>query len=267
MAQYCGSAQHEAIRCSVIKLWQKEQKMVHGGGRAAKNYYGEDIMQIRDLYKYGQRFTVKRGEIISDSIEGSDNEYMYILDKGLAALTSTNKRGDEFIYIFFKAPRCIGFSPLVRKMMDIQPFPEVHQPTLLSILAKSDCVLYRISQNDFSEFMKDREFSDLMTQVIFSTYMDMLYHYYTSREASAAGRLCGLIVEQSEADKSGRLILDPLFTYDELSHYLGVHNITVARIMSALKKEGIIKKDGRKTVISDMEKLRAVMNEDIILQY
>ena len=224
-------------------------------------------MQISDLYKYGQRFTVKRGEIISDSIEGLDSEYMYILDKGLAALTSTNKRGDEFIYIFFKAPRCIGFSPLVQQMIGVEPFPTIHEPTMLSILAKSDCVLYRICQNDFLELMKKRDFSDFMLNVVFSTYMDVLYHYYTSREASAAGRLCGLIVEQSEQDKSGRLILDSVFTYDELSHYLGVHNITVARIMSSLKKEGIIKKDGRKTVIADMDKLKAVMNEEIILQY
>lgn len=224
-------------------------------------------MQISDLYKYGQRFTVKRGEIISDSIEGLDSEYMYILDKGLAALTSTNKRGDEFIYIFFKAPRCIGFSPLVQQMIGVEPFPTIHEPTMLSILAKSDCVLYRISQNDFLELMKKRDFSDFMLNVVFSTYMDVLYHYYTSREASAAGRLCGLIVEQSEQDKSGRLILDSVFTYDELSHYLGVHNITVARIMSSLKKEGIIKKDGRKTVIADIDKLKAVMNEEIILQY
>ena len=97
--------------------------------------------------------------------------------------------------------------------------------------------------------------------------MDVLYHYYTSRESSAAGRLCGLLLEQSEKDAGGELVLDSLFTYDELSHYLGVHNITVARIMSALKKEGVIRKLGRKTVISDMKKLKAIIDEELILEY
>lgn len=225
-------------------------------------------MQIKDLYRYGQKVTIRRGEIITDAVAGSDEASVYILDKGLAALTSTNKKGDEFIYLFFRGPRCIGFAPAVTQMLNLRPFPmSMHQPTMFTILAKSDCSLYRISRANFQALMEDPDFSKLLINIIFSTYMDVLYHYYTSRESSAAGRLCGLLLEQSEKDADGELVLDSLFTYDELSHYLGVHNITVARIMSALKKEGVIRKLGRKTLISDMTKLRSIIDEDLILEY
>lgn len=224
-------------------------------------------MDITDLYKYGQKVSVKRGEIISDGIEGSNDEYMYVLEHGLAALTSTNKKGDEYIYLFFRGPKCIGFAPLVRQYLDIQPFPSIHEPAMFTILAKSDCELYRIDRKTFRMLIEDPKTSGLLLQVVFNTYMGVLYHYYTSRETSAAGRLCWLILEQSEKDKHGELTLDPVFTYDELSHYLGVHTITVARIMSSLKRIGAIKKCGRKTLITDVQKLRDVINEDLSLEY
>ena len=61
-------------------------------------------MDITDLYKYGQKVSVKRGEIISDGIEGSYDEYMYVLEHGLAALTSTNKREMSTSTFFSEAP-------------------------------------------------------------------------------------------------------------------------------------------------------------------
>ena len=138
---------------------------------------------------------------------------------------------------------------------------------MFTILAKSDCELYRIDRKTFRMLIEDPKTSGLLLQVVFNTYMGVLYHYYTSRETSAAGRLCWLILEQSEKDKHGELTLDPVFTYDELSHYLGVHTITVARIMSSLKRIGAIKKCGRKTLITDVQKLRDVINEDLSLEY
>ena len=225
------------------------------------------FMDIHDLCRYGKRIQVGRGEIISDGIEGSEDDYMYVLDKGLAALTSTNKKGDEFIYLFFRGPRCIGFAPLVRQFLGVDPMPSIHEPAMFTILAKSDCELYRIDRKTFAMLHKEQPFRDLMMNIVFTTYMEVLYHYYTSRETSAAGRLCWLIMEQSEPDDSESLVLDPLFTYDELSHYLGVHSITVARIMSALKKTGAITKSGRKTIINDLGKLRAVIDDDLVLDY
>ena len=117
-------------------------------------------MQIKDLYRYGQKVTVRRGEIITDAVAGSDEVSVYILDKGLAALTSTNKKGDEFIYLFFRGPRCIGFAPAVTQMLNLRPFPmSMHQPTMFTILAKSDCSLYRISRANFQALMEDPDFS------------------------------------------------------------------------------------------------------------
>ena len=40
-----------------------------------------------------------------------------------------------------------------------------------------------------------------------------------------------------------------------LARYLGVHSVTVSKIMLSLKKMGIIEKEGHKIIIRDPEKL------------
>lgn len=57
-------------------------------------------------------------------------------------------------------------------------------------------------------------------------------------------------------EKEGRYELQKYFTYAELARYLGVHSVTVSKIMLVLKKMGVIEKEGHKTVIRDIGLLR-----------
>jgi len=58
--------------------------------------------------------------------------------------------------------------------------------------------------------------------------------------------------------QNGVCLLPKDFSYPELSNYLGVHTITVTRLMARLKEAGIISKQGHQTIIQDMDGLTAL---------
>lgn len=98
-------------------------------------------------------------------------------------------------------------------------------------------------------------------------YRNVLDHYALNQDDSAVIRLCYLLDEQSFPDADGRLLLDSCFSYSELSKYLGVHDVTVARIMSTLKKQGIIEKEGHRTFLKDRNQLLRIINRELDIKY
>ena len=220
---------------------------------------------IEKLYKYGMKVQVKKDTYLYNANSGTNEHSAFLLEDGLCALQSLTRDGEEKIYLYFDSKRIIGFAQIMRRMLFQSE--EGAQYKTYSIVAKTDCTLYRISDIDFFRLVKeDQEFNLFLLRILTKNYLDILDRYHQIQEESAAVRLCRLILEFS-VDKQGRKTLPKYFNYIELSKYLGIHPVTVSRIMGKLKQYGFISKDGHSVVLENEEKLREFIESGQDVEY
>lgn len=229
----------------------------------------KNMTRLEDLYPYGKELLVEKGDVIGGSMMDNDDDAIFILAKGTAALSTLSNSGNEFIYMYFRGPHCIGFAPFFSKHHHDEETEMRYKPHsfFFMIVAKTSCTVYRIPKEQFELLFSRPDVKDLLLHETLDNYRDILDHYALNQDDSAVIRLCYLLDEQSFPDARGKRRLDSCFTYSELSKYLGVHDVTVARIMSSLKKQGIIEKDGHSTILLDREKLLWIINRELEIKY
>lgn len=221
-----------------------------------------DAFSIDKFYRYGKKFSVKRGEYISNPGKSRDDECAFLLDSGICALTSLSKDGKEKIFLYFSGKRIVGFTQL---MPIREPSPERRE--CFFIQAKTACTVYRITREVFFRLLKtDPDFLSFMLRVLSENYVEILNRFSQAQEESAITRLCYLLLEQSR-EENGRLVFPSYFTYVELSKYLGVHPVTIARIMEKLKQSGYIAKSGSSLVVEEPKRLKELIGSGCGIDY
>ncbi|MGN1397962.1 MAG: helix-turn-helix domain-containing protein, partial [Streptococcus gallolyticus] len=75
------------------------------------------------------------------------------------------------------------------------------------------------------------------------------------------------LLDQAEKDASGTLVLDTVFTYQEIACYLGVHAVTIARMVKALRDEQLIDKIGHQIRIINPEQMARLITEERKIDY
>lgn len=224
--------------------------------------YSKNRAYIEDLYQYGTRILIKKDKYIYNANNPEDDHNAYFLDSGICALMSVTKSGEEKIYLYFKAKRTIGFSQIMVRDIHLHSTQNV-----FSIVAKTDCILYRISEETFHGLLEhDPKFIHFMLNVLSENYLDVLNRYHQTQEESATVRLCRLLLEYCQ-ERDGRLILPKYFTCIELSKYLGTHTVTVSRIISKLKQYGYISKDGHSIVVEKPDQLHTLIDSGLDFEY
>lgn len=180
------------------------------------------------------------------------NKYVYCLEEGLCALHSVSASGKERIYQYFLPGDFIGFIPAYRRSYPDETF------YAFSITAKSPCSLYQVSYTAFRDFMDNHpEFYQWLFETAVTHYDNALRHCYTLQDGDNFISLCQALIELALLEHS-RYIIHKDFSYNEIASYLGIHTITVTRMMRRLKEMGIISKEGHDTVILDMDKLTSM---------
>lgn len=224
--------------------------------------YSKNRVYIEDLYQYGTKVLIKKDEYIYNANNPDDEHNAYFLDSGICALMSVTKSGEEKIYLYFKAKRTIGFSQIMVKNIETHGTQNV-----FSIVAKTDCVLYRIKEETFHSLLEnDPKFIHFMLKVLSENYLDVLSRYHQTQEESATVRLCRLLLEYCH-EKEGKLVLPKYFTCIELSKYLGTHTVTVSRIISKLKHYGYISKAGHSIVVEKPDQLQVLIDSGLDFDY
>ena len=56
-------------------------------------------------------------------------------------------------------------------------------------------------------------------------------------------QFCRFLLDQAEPCESGHLALNTFFTYQEIACYLGMHSVTIARMVKSLRAEEMIRKN------------------------
>lgn len=183
------------------------------------------------------------------------DHYVYFLTEGICALHSVYPDGKERIYQYFQPNDLIGFIPVY-----IHDYPD-DTFYAFSITAKSDCTLYQIPFASFRDYI-DRcpELYRWLFELTVSHYDCALRHCYALQNGNSLSRLCHALAELA-VPCGNHYVLHSYFTYGELANYLGLHTITVTRLMKHLKDTGAIRKQGHTTIIPDIRLLASVEPE------
>ena len=90
--------------------------------------------------------------------------------------------------------------------------------------------------------------------------------YNSKREGDAASRLCALLLDQSRL-KDGQTIVPAYWNNLEIAKYLGIHTVTVSRILKILKQSGALKRSPQGLVLTDPAKIAAYAEHREQLNY
>lgn len=222
-----------------------------------------DANHLEHFYQYGTKILVKKDEYIFNANLNPYEQSAYLLDSGLCALMSTTRNGEEKIHLYFRAKRTVGFTQVLGASM-VPGLPE--SGARFSIVAKTDCTLYRLTASVFMRLLReDPTFMEFTMQVLTQNYVEILNRYHQALEEPADVRLCRLLLEQSK-EKDGKLILPKYFTCTELSKYLGIHAVTISRLISKLKQKGYISKQGHNITVERPDQIQIIIDSGIILE-
>lgn len=193
--------------------------------------------------------------------QGEKIDFLYYLEEGSCYRTTTTEKGNEIIYGIKESLDSFVHSLLGVLILYGDGVSPYH------FIAKTKCSCYKIPKETFFEYVKDRP--DILTQLIHMAIWEIMQvtdFFQTRQEGKTANRLCKLLLENAQ-NKNGMLIVKKDYNNIKISQYLGVHEVTVSRILRALKNEGIIDKNKDGIQILDEEKLAAYADSEEDIKY
>lgn len=210
----------------------------------------------------GRKLQIQKGAFIYQHTDDPSEKFIYLLDEGICALTSMTMEGEENIHLYFHPFRLISFNQhIITEKLD--PICDIR----FAIIAKTPCTVYQIPLATFWDMLRtDMDFNRFVMQTLANNYQEVLVHLHWRVEKSAIARLCYLLLEIAQSSRKQTLI-PKFFTYSELAKYLGVHQVTVSRIMTKLKKMGYIKKCPEGLFIEDENALRTLIQNESQFKY
>ena len=207
--------------------------------------------------QHGTKIFVERESSICNP-KLSDN-YVYYLADGIASLTSLTNDGTEKDFLYFPAGHLLGFVPALmrhyRKIRKEKPADASLHMTPFGIDTKTDCIFYRISEPVFEGLLdRDPIFLSYVMEATTRNYASLVTKFHDTQAEKISTRLYKWLLKFSKPEGNIRAVPRG-FTYTDIAKYLGIHPVTVSKLASELKKEGIIKKEQGRILILDEKKL------------
>lgn len=210
----------------------------------------------------GRRMHIQKGAFIYQHSDDPSEDFIYLLDEGICALTSMTMDGEENIPLYFHPCRLIAFNQHIITEK-VNPASDIR----FAIIAKTECTVYQIPLSTFRSLLRtDMDFNQFVMQTLANNYQEVLVHLHWRVEKSAIARLCYLLLEIAHSNRKQNLI-PKFFTYAELAKYLGVHQVTVSRIMTKIKKLGYVKKCPEGLTIEDEKSLWTLAENEAQFKY
>lgn len=221
-----------------------------------------DIEKLPDV-----RFAkIKKGTIFIK--QGDPVEYVYCITKGYFYRIMTTIKGDEVIYSIKSASNNLAESLIGVFYLYGSQSSRTHcgRLSLTDFVAMTDCEGYLIPKETFYQLAQyDPELLGCLLDTALDEYAQLIQNYQSHQEQSVANRLCRLLLEYSEPndDNSSRLVL---VKNVDLAGFLGVHKVTVARIIKSLKEQHIVERDNHDLRIVNVPLLEEYAN-GLYLEY
>ncbi len=192
----------------------------------------------------GTELTFEANAIIAD---GNVPSSFFYLHRGSVKFIALSPDGQEKILYYCKPGTLFGEGPAILRS------------TLAHIfMAKEKCVVYRF---DFYKIFDTllRDYPEHIYSLIYSLAYKVTLHARNisnltllDSETQVARSLYGMLISNGGATK-----IRPAMTQQEVANILGLHRTTLTRILSGLKRDGILVKYTKNILeITDLERLR-----------
>lgn len=177
---------------------------------------------------------------------GETYDYYYYLEDGICARVSPTVEGEDVVLLYYQAGEMIGLH-----------LEEFGKEAISEFVARKPCQCRQIPWREVEQYVKTH--SHLCYRL-----MKALVHecdfWATSYIAHSLGggisELCLVLSTQARQQENGQWLVDPMFTNMELSHYCGIHTVSISRLMTRLHKEGVLTRCKDGIVIEDMARLK-----------
>lgn len=204
----------------------------------------------------------RKGERIVEN--GRRATYVYYLVRGIAYVEETTQMGHESIM----EVRYSGQG--IRSLLGIlaQYNQVTGGVTYYDIVARTDCTCYQISVRECKKYLKEHsEMLEDLVSMAMETYMHMWGNFYSTKDEGGASRkLCSFMIEHSLPTQQGYVLSDT-YTNVELSKFVAVHKVTIARMLRVLKEEGTIERIPAGILLKNMERMEEYAGNDRKLKY
>lgn len=189
----------------------------------------------------------KKGDILIS--DGEPISCLYYLIDGLVYREIITESGNETIVNMKTTKTPLG------ALVGLLILYREDQISTSTFVAKTDCTCYKIPKESYLAMAdKDPQIMKETLKLMMKEFVRLTDLYNGKREGDAASRLCQLLLEHSQSE-DGRIIVPTQWSNMEMAKYLGVHSVTISRILKALKQNRCLYRSGAVLVISDWEKV------------
>ncbi|MGE4274354.1 MAG: Crp/Fnr family transcriptional regulator [Desulfitobacterium sp.] len=195
----------------------------------------------------------KKGEHIIHQQEKID--YVYIITSGICYRTHISETGAEILYGIKRAntglESVIGILVLFNGGISTSNF-----------VAHTKCCCYKVPYETFYQYVISQQ--DLCVEMLhlaMKEYRAVTERFHAQSHKNNFGLLCKLLLDHSSI-VDGKRSVEVGYNNKLLSEYLGIHQVTVSKMLKFLKEDGVIKKETKGIVILDESKLSRYVNED-----
>ncbi len=185
---------------------------------------------------------IKKGSVFIK--QGDPVEYLYYLTKGYFYRIMTTVKGDEVIYSIKSANNDLAQCLIGVFCLYGSHSSQTHRGRIaaMDFVAMTDCEGYLIPKETFYSYVKSHpELLEALLDAMLDEYTRLIQNYQSHQEQSVANRLCQLLLEFSEPSNDNTLRMVFVKNVD-LAGLLGVHKVTVARIIKSLKAINVVER-------------------------
>ncbi len=228
----------------------------HGNYEAV---YQRPVGDYRELLRQGTRIRVEKGFRIVNSQKKL--EYVYYLESGVVALVSLMEDGDERVFRYHKRGELLGIFQLYNTVPSLKNAVLHTVCPIYDSVTKTECIVYRFDPQVVLKFLFENP-ELLVEQVRRTAKINMVHCFRYSKmlKNRVPNILCEMLLEFAHLS-DGEWKLDKYFSNAEIARYLGVHVVTVGKILSKMKEEGLVDRRDGQLVILDREQLEEYSGE------
>ncbi|WP_336893202.1 Crp/Fnr family transcriptional regulator [Flavicella sp.] len=205
--------------------------------------------ELKCISSHKNEMTFKKGDVIFK--EGMMLNGVYCISKGKCKLTKLSPNGKEQIVKFIKTGDMLGYRSVLGE-----------EPVNLSVVALEDMDACFIPKKDiFDSIQHNKDFSKDMFKVVCSDLKEANSTIADMAQKTVRERLADTLLFLDETfgeDKEGNI--DIKLSREEIANVIGTATESAIRLLSDLKKEGVICLMGKKIKIENKTALRKIGN-------
>lgn len=177
---------------------------------------------------------------------GETYDYYYYLEDGICARVSPTVEGEDVVLLYYQAGEMIGLH-----------LEEFGKEAISEFVARKPCQCRQIPWREVEQYVKAHPYLCYRLMKALVHECDFWATSYIAYSLGGGISVLSLVLStQARQQENGQWLVDSMFTNMELSHYCGIHTVSISRLMTRLHKEGVLTRCKDGIVIEDMARLK-----------